>query len=96
MNVNSCDKCQKKFSLPTQASLLITPCGRSLQMMQVDVLEVSLSLEGNRYLLVVALGYIFIFKMVRSLSNEKSKIGNYHYSINSNILQVGYSRMYSL
>ena len=52
--VNSCDKCQKvKLSLPTQAPLLNTPCGRPLQMMQVDVLEVPLSLDGNKYLLVV-------------------------------------------
>ena len=52
--VNSCDKCQRvKLSLPTQAPLLNTPCGRPLQMIQVDVLEVPLSLEGIRYLLVV-------------------------------------------
>ncbi len=52
--VNSCDQCQKvKLSLPTQAPLLNTPCGRPLQTMQVDVLEVPLSLEENRYLLVV-------------------------------------------
>ena len=52
--VHSCDKCQKvKSSLPTQAPLLNTPCGRPLQMMQVDVLEILLSIEGNRYLLVV-------------------------------------------
>ena len=35
------------------STLAKSPCGRPLQMMQVDVLEVPLSVEGNRYLLVV-------------------------------------------
>ena len=52
--VNSCDNCQKsKLSLPTRAPLLNTPYGKPLQMVQVDVLEVPLSSDGNRYLLVI-------------------------------------------
>ena len=52
--VNSCDRCQKaKLPLPTRAPLLNTPLGRPLQMLQVDVLEVPISSEGNRYLLVI-------------------------------------------
>ena len=52
--VNSCDRCQKaKLPLPTRAPLLNTPLGRPLQMLQVDVLEVPISSQGNRYLLVI-------------------------------------------
>ena len=52
--VNSCNRCHKaKLPLPTRAPLLNTPIGRPLQMLQVDVLEVPISSEGNRYLLVL-------------------------------------------
>ena len=52
--VNSCDRCQKaKLPLPTRAPLLNTPLVRSLEMLQVDVLEVPISSEGNSYLLVI-------------------------------------------
>ena len=53
--VRSCQKtCQKaKLSVPTKAPLINTPIGRTMQPLQVDVLEVPVSSKGNRYLLVV-------------------------------------------
>ena len=52
--VTSCETCQKaKLHLPVKAPLVNTPIGRPLQLLQVDVLEVTMSLKGNRYILVV-------------------------------------------
>ena len=49
--VASCEVCQKaKLPLPTRAPLQYTPIGRTMQLFQVDVLEVPLSSKGNRYL----------------------------------------------
>ena len=60
--VNSCDRCQKaKLPLPTRAPLLNTPLGRTLQMLQVDVLEVPISYR------------ILIYKVVRGISDERSE-----------------------
>ena len=51
--VASCEVCQRaKLPLPTRAPLQNTPMGRTMQMFQVDVLEVPISSKGNRYLLV--------------------------------------------
>ena len=48
--VTSCEVGQRaKLALP----LLNTPIGRTIQSVQVDILEVPLSRKGNRYLLVV-------------------------------------------
>ena len=54
LHVSSCETCQKaKLSLPTKAPLVSTPVGRTMQLLQVDVLEVPNSINRNRYLLVV-------------------------------------------
>ena len=50
--VASCEVCQKAKIL-CKAPLINTPASRVLQLLQVDVLEVPISVEGNRYLLVV-------------------------------------------
>ena len=52
--VMSCETCQKaKLPLPVKAPLINTPIGRTMQLLQVDVLEVSMSLNGKCYLLVI-------------------------------------------
>ena len=49
-----CTKCQKsKLSMPQRAPLTSLPIGRPWQMIAVDILEVPLSANNNRYLLVV-------------------------------------------
>ena len=49
-----CRKCQKsKFSMPQRAPLVNMPIGRPWQMVVVDILEVPMSTNNNRYLLVV-------------------------------------------
>ena len=50
-----CTICQQaKLPTPTKAPTLMSlPIGRSWEMLVVDVLEVPLSIKGNRYLLVV-------------------------------------------
>ena len=48
-----CTKCQKsKLSMPQCAPLTSLPIGRPWQMIAVDILEVPLSANNNRYLLV--------------------------------------------
>ena len=42
-----------KLPLPVKAPLVHAPIGRTLQLLQVDVLEVPMSFKGNRYILVV-------------------------------------------
>ena len=49
--VTSCEVCQR--AKPTKVPLVNTPIGRTMQLVQVDILEVPLSRKGNRYLLVV-------------------------------------------
>ena len=52
--VTSCEVCQRaKLALPTEVPLLNTHIGRTMQLVQVDILEVPLSRKGNIYLLVV-------------------------------------------
>ena len=52
--VRSCVTCQKaKLSVPTKAPLINAPIGHTMQLLQVDDLEVPVSSKGNRYLLVV-------------------------------------------
>ena len=54
LHVSCCETCQKaKLSLPTKVPLVSTPVGRTMQLLQVDVLEVPISINRNRYLLVV-------------------------------------------
>lgn len=49
-----CTKCQQsKLPMPQRAPLTNTPIGRPWQMVAVDVLEVPVSANNNRYLLVV-------------------------------------------
>ena len=49
----SCEKCQKaKLLRPVKAPLQNTPIGRTMQLFQVDVVEVPMGVKGNRYLLV--------------------------------------------
>ena len=49
-----CTKCQQAtLSMPQRAPLINTPIGRAWQMIAVDILEVPLSPNNNRYLLVV-------------------------------------------
>ena len=49
----SCEKCQKaKLLRPVKALHQNTPIGRTMQLFQVDVLEVPMDVKGNRYLLV--------------------------------------------
>ena len=49
-----CTKCQQsKLSMPQRAPLTSLPIGRPWQMVEVDILEVPLSTNNNRYLLVV-------------------------------------------
>ena len=51
--VASCEICQKaKLLRPVKAPLQNTPIGRTMQLFQIDVLEVPRSINGNRYLLV--------------------------------------------
>ena len=51
---HECTRCQQvKPSKPTRAPLTSVPIGRVWQMIAVDVLEVPLSLNNNRYLLVI-------------------------------------------
>lgn len=51
---HECTRCQQvKPSKPTRAPLTSVPIGRAWQMIAVDVLEVPLSLNNNRYLLVI-------------------------------------------
>ena len=51
---HECTRCQQvKPSKPTRAPLSSVPIGRAWQMIAVDVLEVPLSLNNNRYLLVI-------------------------------------------
>ena len=44
---------ESQLPVPTKAPLINTPIGRTMQLLQVDVLEVLVSSKGNRYLLVV-------------------------------------------
>ena len=54
LHVSYCEVCHKaKLPLPTKAPLVNTPVGRTMQLLQVDVLEVPISIKRNRYLLVV-------------------------------------------
>ena len=49
-----CTKCQQsKLSMPQRAPLTSLPIGRPWQMVAVNILEVPLSTNNNRYLLVV-------------------------------------------
>ena len=49
-----CVTCQKaKLSQPIRAPLMNVPIGRPWEMIAVDILEVPLSHNNNRYLLVV-------------------------------------------
>ena len=49
-----CTICQKsKLAMPTQAPLRNIPIGRPWQMLAVDILEVPVSRNNNRYLLVI-------------------------------------------
>ena len=49
-----CIRCQQvKPSAPTRAPLTNMPIGKPWQMVAVDVLEVPMSPNGNRYLLVI-------------------------------------------
>jgi len=49
-----CTKCQQsKLSMPQRAPLTSLPIGRPWQMIAVNILEVPLSVNNNRYLLVV-------------------------------------------
>ena len=51
---HECNKCQKsKLSMPQHAQLTSLPIGQLWQMITVDILEVPLSANNNRYLLVV-------------------------------------------
>ena len=51
--VTSCETCQKaKLPLPVRAPLLNTPIGRTMQLVNVDVLEVPVNTKGHRYILV--------------------------------------------
>ena len=48
-----CSKCQQsKFPIPTCSPMTNIPVGRSWQMIAVDVLEVPVSFNNNRYSLV--------------------------------------------
>ena len=71
--VRSCETCQKaKLSLPTKAPLINTPIGRTMQLLQVDVLEVPVSSKGNRYLLVVEDAFTKWLECY-PMSNQKSE-----------------------
>ena len=49
-----CVQCQpSKFTLPQRAPMTQTPIGRPWEMIAVDVLEVQVSSNNNRYLLVI-------------------------------------------
>ena len=49
-----CTVCQQaKLLIPVKAPLMSLPVGSPWEMLAVDVLEVPLSMNGNRYLLVV-------------------------------------------
>ena len=51
--MTSCETCQKaKLPLPVRAPLLNTPIGRTMQLVNVDVLEVPVGTKGHRYILV--------------------------------------------
>ena len=51
--VTSCEVCQRgKLALPVKAPLQNTPIGRTMQLFQVDILEIPMSDNGNKYLLV--------------------------------------------
>ena len=71
--VVSCDTCQKaKLPLPTRSPMLNTPLGRPLQMLQIDVLEVPRSSEGNRYLLVIEDSFSKVELRIRKLKLLKN------------------------
>ena len=49
-----CEVCQEnKLPAPQKASMINTPIGRPWEMIAVDILEVPISLNNNRYLLVI-------------------------------------------
>ena len=50
-----CHQCQQytKLPLPSRAPLTSTPIGKPWQMVAVDILSVPMSVNGNKYLLVV-------------------------------------------
>ena len=49
-----CSTCQQsKLSMPQRAHLINVPIGKPWQMVAVDILEVPLSTNNNRYLLVI-------------------------------------------
>ena len=53
--VASCLKCQKAKLHPCKARLQNIPIGKTMQLIQVDVLEVLTSTIGNRYLLEIVI-----------------------------------------
>ena len=51
--VTSCEVCQRgKLALTVKSPLQNTPIGRTMQMLQVEILETPMNVNGNKYLLV--------------------------------------------
>ena len=71
-----CTVCQQaKLPTPAKAPLMSFPVGSPWEMLAVDVLEVPVSTNGNRYLLV---GARLFHKMGRRIPNARSKGQTYY------------------
>ena len=71
---NNCVICQRsKLPNPTPASLCSIPIGRTWQMIAVDILEVPISTNGNRYLMVVQ-DYFTKWAEAISLKNQTAQL----------------------